>query len=70
MTTSEWADRLPPRWANSLIDAVTTANWNVPMSRWDVFETLASYEGGLSAYEAGDLVKEIYGIDLRGGDET
>lgn len=66
MAASEWADRLSPRWAESLIDAVTTANWSVPMSRWDAFKAIADYEGGLTACEAGDLVKEIYGIDLRG----
>ena len=66
MTTSEWVDRLSSRWADSLISAVTTTNWEYPMSKWEVFETVANYEGGLTAHEARDLIKDIYGIDLRG----
>lgn len=65
MTASEWADRLSPKWANSLILAVSTAEWKHPMSQWEVFETLAKYEGGLTAHEARDLIREVYGIDLR-----
>lgn len=49
MTASEWADRLSPKLADSLISAVTTANWKCPMSPWDVFKTIANYEGGLTA---------------------
>lgn len=34
------------------------------MSPWDVFKTIANYEGGLTAHEARDLIKDLYGIDL------
>lgn len=64
MTASEWADRLSPKLADSLISAVTTANWKCPMSPWDVFKTIANYEGGLTAHEARGLIKDLYGIDL------
>ena len=34
------------------------------MSPWDVFKTIANYEGWLTAHEARDLIKDLYGIDL------
>ena len=64
MTASEWADRLSPKWADSLVSAVSTTNWNCPMSHWEVFETLANYEGGLTAHEVRDLIKDLYEMDL------
>lgn len=64
MTASEWADRLSPKRADSLISAVTTSNWKHPMSPWEVFKAIANYEGGLTAHEARDLIKDLYGIDL------
>ena len=65
MTASKWADKLSPKYANSLIEAISTPRWKSPMSPWDVFETIANYEGGLTAHEARDLIREVYGIDLR-----
>lgn len=64
MIASEWADRLSPKWADSLISAVTASDWKHPMSPWEVFKALADYEGGLTAHEARGLIKDLYGIDL------
>lgn len=65
MTAREWAAKLPAHWADDLTDAATTNHWDEPMSKWEVFDTLATYVGGLTAMEAYDLIKEVYGIQLR-----
>lgn len=65
MTAREWAAKLPPHWADDLTEAIGTDDWEIPMSKWEVFDTLATYVGGLTAMEAYDLVKEVYGIQLR-----
>lgn len=64
MTAREWAAKLPAHWADSLIEVFVDC-LDLPLSRWEVFDALASYEGGLTAHEARDLIREVYGIDLR-----
>lgn len=65
MTAREWMEKLPPHWADDLEEAIGTDGWEIPMSKWEVFDTLATYVRGLTAMEAYDLVKEVYGIKLR-----
>lgn len=65
MTAREWAAKLPAHWADALAEAIKTDEWEIPMSKWEVFDTLTTYVGGLTTWEAHDLVKAVYGIQLR-----
>ena len=59
MKVNEWALALSAHWADDLTEATPARTWTLEASKYDILRAIAEYNGGLTAYEAVSLVREL-----------